>query len=62
MTEERKLVDVLNGTRTDIVREVRAADSIIYNLISGAMAGAIKPENVLALLRQARRHLAKVTD
>lgn len=61
---ERKLVDVLNGTRTDIVREVRSADSILHNLISGLEGDGPRIQNgqVLDLLRTARKHLAKVSD
>jgi hypothetical protein len=64
--KERLLVDVLNGTRTDIVREVRNADAILHILISGLEQDETVPAIVrsvqLDLLRQARTHLARVTD
>jgi len=63
--KERLLVDVLNGTRTDIVREVRSADSVLFNLENG-LSEILKEEygqaKVLELLKAARQHLAKVTD
>jgi hypothetical protein len=64
--KERLLVDVLNGTRTDIVREVRNADAILHILISGLEQDETVPAIVrsvqLDLLRQAHTHLARVTD
>jgi hypothetical protein len=62
---ERRLVDQLNSIRTDIVLEVRRADTALFNLENG-LSEILKEEGglgkVLGLLAEARKHLAKVTD